>query len=292
MLLELAQVFLNGLGIGLVYVLLAVGFNLILSVPRVLFIAYGEFYMLGSYVIWGMLVLWDQPYFLSLFAAALVPAILGAVSYKAIFQRIQHTERRFLANVAAAIGMMMALRQAAVLVFGTQHRGVPSTFPGIAEFAGVQISMEKIVLILLSLAVAAGVYVILQKTNVGRGMRAVSFRADVASLQGVNASRTHLVTMALGCAICGFGGGVMAPVYGITPWMGTVMLPVLFIVVLGGAGSMLGSVLGGLIFGMATSFGDYFIGSGVAQIGLYAVIGIVIFFRPGGLLGHEEEMGL
>jgi len=292
MLLEFAQLFVNGLGMGLVYVLLAVGFNLILSVPRVLFIAYGELYMLGAYVIWGMIVLRNQPFLLSLLMAAFVPALLGAISYIAIFQRIQRTERRFLTNVAAAIGLMMILRQAAVLIFGTQQRGLPSIFPGIAEFAGVRISVEKIVLILLSLAVAAGVYAVLQKTNFGRGMRAVSFRADVASLQGVSPNRTYLAAMALGCAICGFAGGVMAPVFGITPWMGTVLLSVLFIVVLGGAGSMLGSVLGGLIFGTTTSFGDYFISSGVAQIGLYAIIGIVIFFKPWGLFGHEEEMGL
>lgn len=292
MLLELAQVFLNGLGMGLVYVLLAVGFNLILTVPRVLFIAYGEFYMLGAYVVWSMLALWRLPFFLALFLAALVPAVLGAVSYAAIFHRIQHTERRFLTNVAAAIGVMMVLKQTAVLLFGTQYRGVPSVFPGIVGLAGVTISMEKVVLILLSLAAAVGVYVILQKTNIGRGMRAVSFRADVASLQGVNANRTHLMTMVLGCAICGFAGGVMAPVFSISPWMGLVMLPIIFIVTLGGIGSMLGSVLGGLIFGMTTSFGDYYIGSGVAQIGLYAIIGIIIFFKPGGLFGHEEEMGL
>ena len=152
--------------------------------------------------------------------------------------------------------------------------------------------MEKCVLILLSLSMALVLYIILQMTNVGRGMRAVSFRADVASLQGVNANRTYLVTMMLGCAISGFAGGVMGPVFGITPWMGTIMLPLIFIVVLGGAGSMVGSVVGGLIFGMTTSFGDYFIGTGVAQIVLYAIIGIIIFFRPGGLFGHEEEMGL
>jgi branched-chain amino acid transport system permease protein len=292
MVLELAQLLINGMGMGLVYVLLAVGFNLILSIPRVLFIAYGEFYMLGAFVIWGMFVKWKLPFFLSLLVAIIVPAILGAISYRAIFQRIQYTERRFLANVVAAVGLMMALRQTAVLVFGTENRGLPSVYSGMITFAGLRISMEKVMLILLSLVVAVGVYIILQKTNVGRAMRAVSFRADVASLQGVNANMTYLATMALGCAICGFAGGVMAPVFGIYPWMGTIILSIIFIITLGGIGSMLGAVLGGLIFGMTTSLGDYFIGSGLAQIGLYAVIGIIIFFRPGGLFGHVEEMGL
>lgn len=292
MALEFVQLIVNGLGMGLIYVLLAVGFNLILSIPRIFFIAYGEFYLLGAYVIWGMMVKWKQPFFFSLILAALVPAILGAITYRLIFQRFQYTERRFLANAIAAIGLMMVLKQAALLVFGTESRGLPSVFPGMINFVGVSISREKVVLILFALAVALGLYCILQKTNIGRAMRAVSFRADVASLQGVNPNRMYLTTMVLGCAISGFAGGIMAPVFAISPSMGHIILPVMFVIMLGGIGSMLGAVVGGLILGMTIAFGQYFIGSGVAQIMLYAVIGIIIFFKPGGLFGQVEEMGL
>jgi branched-chain amino acid transport system permease protein len=292
MALEFVQLIINGLGMGLIYVLLAVGFNLILSIPRIFFIAYGEFYLLGAYVIWGMLVKWKQPFFFSLILAVLVTAMLGAITYRLIFQRIQYTQRRFLANAAAAIGLMMVLKQAALLVFGTESRGLPSVFPGMINFAGVSISIEKAVLILSALAVALGLYFILQKTNIGRAMRAVSFRADVASLQGVNPNRMYLTTMVLGCGISGFAGGIMAPVFAISPSMGTIILPVMFVIMLGGTGSMLGAVVGGLILGITIAFGHYFIGSGVAQIILYAVIGIIIFFRPGGLFGQAEEMGL
>ena len=147
-------------------------------------------------------------------------------------------------------------------------------------------------LIVFSLIVAVAIYVILQKTNIGRAMRAVAFRADVALLQGVNANRTYLTTVVLACAISGFAGGIMAPVFAISPAMGTIILPVMFVIVLGGIGSMTGSVIGGLILGMTSAFGQYYIGSGVQQILLYAVIGVVIFFRPGGLFGNAEEMGL
>jgi branched-chain amino acid transport system permease protein len=292
MALILVQLIVDGLGMGLIYVLLAAGFNLILSIPGIFFIAYGEFYLVGAYVIWGMLVKWELPFFISLVMAVLVTAILGAISHRLIFQRIQFMERRFLANVVAAIGLMMVLKQAALLVFGTESRGMPSVFPGMINIAGVGISVEKVALILFALAVALGLYFILQKTNIGRGMRAVSFRADVAALQGVNPSRMYLVTMVLGCAISGFAGGIMAPVFALSPSMGSIILPVMFVIMLGGIGSMLGSVVGGLILGMTIAFGHYFIGSGVAQIMLYAIIGIVIFFRPGGLFGQPEEMGL
>ena len=289
---EFVQLLVNGLGMGLIYVLLAVGFNLILSIPQILFMAYGQFYMLGAYVIWGMLVAWQKPFILSIAVAVLVPAMLGALAYRLVFQRIQHSEKRFLANIVAAIGIMMILGQGALLLFGTESRGLSSVFPGMIDVAGIRISMEKVVLILLSLIVAVCIYFILKRTNIGRAMRAVSFRADVASLQGVNANRTYLMTIVLACAISGFAGGIMAPVFAISPAMGGIILPVMFIIILGGIGSMMGAIIGGLILGMTTAFGQYYIGSGVAQILLYAVIGIILFFRPGGLFGKAEEMGL
>ncbi len=290
--LEFVQLIVNGLGMGLIYVLLAVGFNLILSIPQILFIAYGQFYMLGAYVIWGMLVAWHKPFILSIAVAVLVPAMLGALAYRLVFQRIQRSEKRFLANIVAAIGLMMILGQGSLLLFGTESRGLSSVFPGMIDVGGIRISMEKVVLILLSLIVAVCIYFILKRTNIGRAMRAVSFRADVASLQGVNANRTYLMTIVLACAISGFAGGIMAPVFAISPAMGGIILPVMFVIILGGIGSMMGAVIGGLILGLTTAFGQYYIGSGVAQIVLYAVIGIILFFRPGGLFGKAEEMGL
>lgn len=289
----LGQLVINGLGMGLVYVLLAAGFVLILSIPRIFFIAYGEFYMLGAYVLWGLMVLLKQPFFISLGLAVLTTAILGAISYKLIFQRIRYTERQFLAFVVAAIGLMMIMRQGSLIAFGTESKGMPSVFPGMVNVGGVGISVEKLVLIMLALVVTLGLNFLLQKTNIGRAMRAVSFRADVAALQGVNPTMTYLATMVVGCALAGFAGGIIAPVFAVSPEMGTIVLPVLLVVMLGGIGSMLGAVLGGLILGMALSFGYYFIGSGLAQIMLFVVIGIILFVRPGGLFGEAgAELGL
>lgn len=289
MALVLAQLIVNGLGMGMVYVLLASGFNLIIAISGILFLAYGTFYMLGAYILWALMVLFKVPFFVSLCVATVVPAILGGIIYRLIFQRIQSMGRAFLNGIVAALGLMLLISQAALLSFGTSSRGLPSVFPGMIDFADVSISFEKVVLIALALVVLLGLHFFLQKTKVGRAMRAVSFNPDVAALQGVNPKRTFLVAMVVGCALAGFAGGIIAPVFALSPAMGEIVLLILLVVLLGGIGSMPGSIIAGLILGVTLSFGQYFIGSGVAQILFFAVIGLVIFFRPGGLLGQPAE---
>jgi branched-chain amino acid transport system permease protein len=95
--------------------------------------------------------------------------------------------------------------------------------------------------------------------------------------------------MAVGCALAAFAGGIMAPVFAISPGMGMIVLLILLVVMLGGIGSMPGAIVAGLILGITLSFGQYFIGTGVAQILFFAVIGLITYFRPGGLFGQPPE---
>ena len=285
----IGQLVIDGLGMGLIYVMLSAGLVLILSIPRIFFVAYGQYYMLGAYVVWGSVVLLKLPYFVALGLAVVATGILGVISYRLIFYFIRDVKWFFLANVVAAIGLMMILNQLGLLIFGTSSRGMPSVFPGMVKVGGVKISLEKLILILLVLLVSMGLYYVLQKTKIGRAMRAVAYNADVASLQGVNPVMTYVVTMGIASALSGFAGGTMAPVYAISPDMGGIIINVLLVIILGGMGSLPGAVLGGLVMGMTLSFGYYFVGGGLAQILLFIVIGIVLIFRPGGLLGRAGE---
>ena len=284
MLTLLGQLIIDGIVTGLVYVILAVGLVLILSVSRIFFIAYGQFYMLGAYIVWGSLALLKVPYFMGLLMAVMATTVLGLLCYQFIFRYLQ-VGRQFLANIVAAIGLMMIMGQAGLLIFGTIGRSVPSIFPGILSIGHMSIPVEKLVLVILTLFIAITAFYVYEKLKIGRAMRAVSLNPEAATLQGVKTNRVYLVTMGFGCALAGFGGGVMAPVYVIYPEMGSnIILSVLLVIMLGGMNSMIGAVLGGLVLGITLVFGQYFLGS-MAQIFLFVVIGIIIFFRPGGLLG-------
>lgn len=187
---------------------------------------------------------------------------------------------------------MLILGQAALLVFGTSSRSVPTVFSSVIDVLGVRIPTEKAVVIGISAAVLAALHVLLRKTRSGRAMRAVSFRADVATLQGVNADRMFLIAVTIGCALAGFAGGIMAPIFGVEVGMGSNGFLVMLVVMLGGVGSMMGAILGGLVFGMVLSYGQYFVGSGQAQILFFVVILIILLFKPGGILGKNiEEIG-
>jgi branched-chain amino acid transport system permease protein len=280
----LGQLIIDGIVTGLVYVILAVGLVLILSVSRIFFIAYGQFYMLGAYIVWGSLTFLKFPYFLGLLMAVVATTLLGLLCYQFIFRYIQY-RGSFLANIVAAIGLMMIMGQAGLLIFGTIGRSVPSIFPGILSIGNISIPVEKLVLVILTLFIAVAAFFVYEKLKIGRAMRAVSLNPEAATLQGVKTNRVYLVTLGFGCALAGFGGGVMAPVYVIYPEMGSnIILSVLLVIMLGGMNSMIGAVLGGLVLGITLVFGQYFLGS-MAQIFLFVVIGIIIFFRPGGLLG-------
>lgn len=287
----LAQLVVDGLAMGLVYVLLASGINLIIDVSGVLFIAYGQFYMIGAYILFALVVLLKVPFFIALCVATIVPAMLGII-YKLIFHRIRLMDRQFLNGIVAAVGLMLLIGQAALLSFGTSSRGVGTVFKGMLKLGGVSVSFEKLVLILLGVAVLLWLHVGLQKTNVGRAMRAVSFNPDIAALQGINSNAIYLLSMAIGCGLAGFSGGIMAPVFALYPEMGSITLLILLVVMLGGVGSMPGAILAGLILGITLSFGQYFLGSGLAQILFFAVVGLILFFRPGGLFGEDAEIQL
>ena len=286
------QLIVDGLSMGLVYVLMSTGFNLVMSVPNIIFIAFGEFYMLGAFGVWYLVVPGHLSYWLAVPIAVIATGILGALSYLVVFRPLQYKEHQFLTNVIGGVGLMLILGQAALLLFGSSSRGVPAVFSAVLNAHGVRISVDRAMMIALTVIVLVALHAVLQWTRTGRAMRAVSFRSDVASLQGVNADRMFMIAVILGCALAGFAGAVMAPLFGVDLSMGQNGFLVLLVVMLGGVGSMPGAILGGLIFGMVLSFGQYYIGSGQSQILFFAVIAIILLFKPGGLLGREiKEIG-
>jgi len=199
-------------------------------------------------------------------------------------------ERQFLAMIVAAIGLMMVLGQASLILFGTSPRGMSTIFPGIVQFAGINVSVEKLILIGFALLITLVMFFVYEKTKIGWAMQAVSFNPEAASLMGINTQRIYLVTMGIGGALAGFAGGIMAPVYAAYPEMGQeIILSVIIVIMLGGMGSLVGAVLGGIIMGLTLSFGQYFTG-GLVQILLFIIVGIILLVRPGGLIGSEAKM--
>jgi branched-chain amino acid transport system permease protein len=286
------QLVFDGLSMGLVFVILATGLVLITSVNKMLFMAYGMFYTLGAYFTWYAINAFHIPYFAAILVGILGAGIIGIISYVLIFQRLLHTEGGFLATLIASMGLMLVLSQACLLVFGTRPRSIPPMFSGMVHIGSINISITKLVIIALGVLVTLALFWMYEKTSIGRSMRAVSFLPEAASLQGTNPNRIYMITLGVGTGLAGIAGGILSPVYGISPGMGNdIIWTVMLMGMLGGLDSLLGAVVGGVVIGQLLSFGQYYIGEFI-QIIIFVIIGIVLIFKPDGLLGKGIDIGI
>jgi branched-chain amino acid transport system permease protein len=288
----LLQLAFDGLTIGLIYIILAAGLVLILSVTEIFFVAYGQFYMWGAYIAWYSVNHFNMPYFLGLLVAIVATAVFGLASYIVIFRRMQHMEGRFLITVTGALGLSLILSKLVLLVFGTQTKSIPNVFPGAIDIGGVHMEVKKLALIGMGVLVTFILFYVYEKTRLGRAMRAVALNPDVASLHGINPTRIYLLIMGLGCGLAGLAGALLAPAYNLSAGMGdNVIASVLLMTMLGGMDSLPGAVVGGLIVGEVLSFGQYYVHQ-MNVVYLFLFIGLVIYFRPNGLLGHRTDLGV
>jgi branched-chain amino acid transport system permease protein len=278
------QLVFNGIAIGLVYVFMASGFNLILSVTGIFFITFGMFYALGAYTTWW-LVQMGLPYFVGVAISTVGAAIGGVILYLVVLRKIRTGEQGMLRVLIASIMLVTLLTQFVLKMFGTSPRGIQPVFKGHWNIGSVVIGLDRVAVIAISIAILLALHFFLNRTRIGRGMRTVAFHPDVAALLGVNSEKVFITTIAVGLGLVGFAGGLMAPILGVDINMGAAGFMVLLVIILGGIGSMVGSILSGILLGVVIAFSQFYVSAGVGQIIFFAVVGIFFFFRPGGMFG-------
>ena len=288
------QLIFDGLAIGLVFVILGCGLIIIVSISKILFLAYGAFYTIGAYGTWYAITYLHIHYWFGLLLGVIIAAIIGIAAYFLIFQRLKLKlgNKAFMSTLIGSIALQMLLTQGGVLLYGNQSRSIPTVFPGIFHPFGMNVTLAKLVLIAVSVITALALFYLYQKTSLGRSMRAVSYIPDAAALQGINNNRVYLTTLGIACALAGIAGGILAPSYGMDPLMGSnVIWTVMLINQLGGMGSLLGALVAGLIVGQALSWGMFFMGS-LVQLVIFVSIMVVVYFRPFGLMGKDIDLGI
>ena len=290
------QLVVNGLAIGMLYVMIVVGMEMILRGNRMVNFAHGQVYMLGAYAFYFGHVVFHIPFFAAVLFAGFSLLALGVVAYVMVFSPMQKRitvgapfSYRLLMSAMTSLGLMMMLQQGALLVFGTGEKGVTSVYPQMLSYGEIAISLERVVIILFSLSVCFLLYLLFFKTRIGKAMRAVSFDAEVSSLLGVNTFWTNVFSFAGGCALAGMAGAMIAPVAGVAPEMGNgVITMALLIMVVGGLGSYKGAVTGGILVGLVLSFGFHFLG-GLSELVFFVSVIVFVIFRPGGVFGEAFD---
>ncbi len=278
------QIFANGLSIGLIYVLMAVGFSLIFGIMGIFNFTHGELFMLGAFGIYFISGKLGLPYFAAVLVTMVLVGILGVLMERVFFRPVHG---QMFPSFMIALGLNMIIGTAALVLFGDQDRSVPKVISGVVNLAGIRLSKEMVLGMVISGIAVAGLIWFVHYTKIGRAIRATAQNSDAASLQGIKIRRIYMQTFGISAALAGIAGAIIAPVYFINPLIGgPAMFKCIVVVILGGLGSIPGAIAGGLALGFIESLGLTFVGNSAHMIGWIVVI-ILLLFRPQGLLGKS-----
>ena len=277
------QVFINGLMLGLTYVLIASGFSLIYGIMRLLNFAHGEFYMLGAFATYLLSEHLGLDYFTALILSMIIIAVLGMLVYRFFFRpfRDQHDP-----SLVIALGIAMLIGGLALLIFGEKDKSVSPVFSGVIQILGATLSVERMVVIFSAILLMTALTLFIKFSKTGQAMRAVAQDREAAALQGIGVDSTFMICMGISSALAGAAGALLAPLFFVNPFLGMhAVLKALVVVVIGGLGSIPGAIAGGLLLGFVESFGNTFLGDITEMLGFVMVM-LVLLFRPQGLFGH------
>lgn len=281
------QILANGIVLGCLYACIAAGFSLVWGVLNVINMMHGSFIVLGSYLAWGAYHALGISPWVSLAVAAPLFFLLGYLVQGGILNRVMAAP--VLVTLTLTFGLDLMLNNAMLLGFRADYRKLILDPPlGSVEWGTVVVPVDRLVAMLLALALTAILYVILRKSRIGRAIIAVRLDRDAARLMGVAVPSTYAAAFGLGAAMAGCAGVLMALIFPISPLSSMPYLGKAFVVcVLGGLGSVPGAVLGGLLLGLVESLGALALGPEHAVTLSFGVLILFLVFRPQGLLGRR-----
>jgi len=287
----------TGLVMGIIYALMALGLTLIFSILNVINFAHGEFYMLGAYAIFLILELFTGIHPLLIVPiAALLVALIGAV-FEILFLRPMHDERiERPAEYAVLItfGLGFVLQNVALAVIGPYPHSPPDFFEGAIRLGPVSVGADRLTASIFSLLLLGGLLLFINRTWIGKALRAVSQDKQAAAVVGINPKVMNTLAFSLGVGLAAAAGALLASTFSVTPDVGAVpAIRSYIIIVLGGMGSIPGSILGGLVIGLVESFGAGYFPDPSRALNYKTVYGLIIFalvllLRPRGFFGRKE----
>ena len=282
----LGQVIVSGILAGSLYAMVALGLGLIFGVMRVINIAHGPLLMLGAYTTYFLTTRVDMNPFLTVPVAMAALFVVGVLLQRGLVFRVVDAPE--LSSLLLTFGISIALVNLAQLAFTSDLRAV-EYITGAWVIGGLAISKPRMIAFLFAAAVTALSFLLLQRTRLGKAVRATSQSREVAMVCGVDVARIHMITFGLGSALAAAGGALLAVIVAIQPEMGGVWTFKSFLViVLGGAGNYPGALLGGLLLGLVEQVAALFLTSQLSEVVAYVLLVLVLLVRPSGLLGGRQ----
>jgi branched-chain amino acid transport system permease protein len=292
------QQLINGLALGAVYALIALGYTMVYGILQLINFAHGEVYMLGAYlgiIVLGMLTYWG----LTAYSLTLSLLITIAVSmafcaaYGAVIERVAYRPLRNAAKLTpliSAVGMSIILQNFVMLAQGKEYKNMPPMLPTEGfSLLGANVSPVQIFILTASILMMVALQLFVSRTRLGKAMRATSQDRVMAGLVGININQVISITFMIGSSLAAVAGVMVTLYYGVVHFfMGyTAGLKAFTAAVLGGIGSIPGAMLGGFMLGLIESFGASYISSAYKDAFAFLVLIIMLIFRPAGLFGQK-----
>jgi branched-chain amino acid transport system permease protein len=280
----LVEAIINGLLLGGVLALLALGLNLIFGVIDVVWIAYADLVMCGMYAVYWLHAFYGWPLGVAFIAAIVGVAVLGILVHVLIIAPVLSAAP--INQLLATGGLLFFLQSFATLLFGTDFRNVGVRLP-VIEVGSLFVSYARLVAFAVALAGAVVLYLFLKRTYLGTAIRAISQDRDIMGLMGVDQSRIYVTTSGIGGALAGLSACLLSLQYDVHPFIGNTFGPLTFMIcVLGGLGNMIGGFVAAFVMSEIISVGGYYASTEWAYVLAFTFFIVLMFVRPRGILAR------
>ncbi len=277
--------------LGGTYALLGIGLTLIFGIMRVVNFTHGELYAFGAYCMYALVVPVGMNFFLALLLSMVLGAALGATIEMLLLGRLRGADID--TTMLVMIGAWIAMQNTEQLIWSGVALSVPNPFPAAPLVVGpLSVSWLRVFVLVTAVGLIFAAYAVVNRTKLGKAMRATFQDRDTAALMGVRIDRMHTATFALGSGLAAAGGALLGPVFVVNPTMGDLAAAKAFaIVILGGLGNIAGATIGGFILAFAEELGAGYISSGYRDAMGFVLIIIILLVKPTGLFAQRERIG-
>jgi branched-chain amino acid transport system permease protein len=281
------QILINGIMLGALYAVMAMGLTLVWGVMNFINFAHGVLIVLGAYTTFYIFQYWGLNPFLSLPLAMVLMYFVCYFLQKLLINLI--VKASVFMTLIMTFGLDILLTNLAILAFTVDYRMITLPYAGSGlDIGSVTIPYLRLLALAIALALTGGLVLFMNRTKTGNAIKAVGLDKEAAQMVGVNVAKTYAITFGIGGALAAAAGALITPIFSFSPIFGDeVGLKCFVIVCLGGLGSVTGAIIGGLTLGLAEVFGSLLIGEGFKNAIAFGLLVIILIFRPQGIIGKK-----
>ncbi len=277
------EIVVSGLILGGLYALLALGFSLIRGVARIMNLAQGAFYMLTAYIIYSTL---SAGLGVAIVISLVFTVLISLIVYKVLIGPLREKEAE---AALVTLALAMVFQESVKLIWGPEYKSIPYVVSGYTTVIGVRVVNQKLLALIMALVLVSMLFLFIKRTKPGKAIRALAQNMEVARLVGINVSRVFMITMGIAGLLAGLAAVFFAPLYVVSPTEWVILLQTFPVIVLGGLGSLKGSVVAAFVMAFLEKTVEFTIGGGyLMQTVTFVIMLAVLFIRPTGLFGKPQ----